>query len=83
MMLKHKKFTPQEYIGLGIVFFLLGLFLSMFTDGRMIEVIITGLIHNNASVDFIQGIATGLLIPLSGASIFFNIRGLCLIRCQK
>jgi hypothetical protein len=80
---KQKKYSPQDYIHLGIAFFLLALFVSVFTDGRMLGIINTSLLHDKALVDFVHGFVDGLIIPFSCVSIFFNVRGLYLLRCQN
>jgi hypothetical protein len=82
-VLKKKKYTPQEYIQMGMGFFLLGVFVSMIADGRLIGAFFAELIHNKSTLEIIKGVAAGLSVPLIGASIFFNLRGLWLYRCEK
>jgi hypothetical protein len=83
MARKQNDYSPQDYLRIGMAFFLLALLVSILSDGRMLGAVNISLFHDNAPMDFIQGFADGLLILLSGASIFFNLRGLYLLRCQR
>lgn len=82
MVFKRKMSSPQETIQVGMAFFLLAIFVSMLADGRLISAFFASLMHEKAWLDTIQGIATGISIPLSCASIFFNLRGLCMLRSR-
>ena len=80
MAFKNKKFTPQEMIQVGMMFFLLGIFINMVADGRLMGAFVAKLITNSSVLNAIQGFAAGLSIPILGASIYFNIRGLIMSR---
>jgi hypothetical protein len=80
MAFKNKKFTPQEMIQVGMMFFLLGIFINMVADGRLMGAFVAKLITNSSVLNTIQGFAAGLSIPILGASIYFNIRGLIMSR---
>ena len=82
MVLKRKISTPQQYILVGMAFFLLAIFVSMVADTRLIGAFFASLINEKSMLDTIQGIAAGISIPFSCASIFFNIRGLCMLRSR-
>ena len=82
MILKRRIHTPQEYIQVGMAFFLIGIVANMVADGRLIGAYFTSLIHDQAVLPTIQGIATGISIPASCASIFFNVRGLVKLRSK-
>jgi hypothetical protein len=83
MAFKHKKYTPQEMIQIGMMFFLLGVFVNMIADGRMIGAFFAKLITDSSLLSSIQGFAAGLSIPIFGVSIYFNVRGLIMHRmCQ-
>jgi hypothetical protein len=82
MVLKRKINNPQGYIMAGMVFFLIGIFASMIADGRLIGAFFSSLILNGSLRDTIQGFAGGFSVPLLGASIFFNMRGLMMWRSQ-
>jgi hypothetical protein len=83
MAFKHKKYTPQEMIQIGMMFFLLGVLVNMIADGRMIGAFVTKLITNSSLLHSIQGFSAGFSIPILGASIYFNIRGLTMLRSRK
>jgi hypothetical protein len=83
MVFKKKKYTPQEFIQMGMGLFLLGVFFSMVADGRLIGAFFANLIQNKSTMEIIKGVAAGLSVPAIGGSIFFNLRGLWLFRCQK
>jgi len=38
IVLKRKTYTPQEYIQVGMAFFLIGIFVSTVADGRLMGV---------------------------------------------
>lgn len=82
MAFKRKKFTPQEMIQIGMMFFLLGIFINMIADGNLLGTFISKLVTNSTLLNSIQGFAAGLSIPILGASIYFNIRGLITFRSQ-
>ncbi len=82
MVLKRKTYTPQEYIQIGMAFFLMGVCVSMVADGRMIGAFFASLIPNISILDRIQGIAAGFSILILSASIYFNVRGLYLLRSR-
>ena len=82
MILKRKIYTPQEYIQIGMAFFLIGIFVSMVADGRLIGAFIANLIPDKSLLDSIQRIAAGFSIPIFCASIFFNVRGLVMYRSR-
>jgi hypothetical protein len=83
MVLKRKTYTPQEYIQVGIAFFLMGLFVSMVADGRLIGTFFASLIPDQSIKDAIQGAAAGFSIPISCISIYFNVRGLAMLRSKR
>lgn len=83
MALKRKIHNPQGYIAAGMVFFLIAMFVNMIGDVRLIGEFLSGLVSDETIWDHIRGFATGLSIPLCGASIYFNIRGLVLLRLCK
>jgi hypothetical protein len=83
MALKRRKFTPQEMIQVGMMFFLLGVFVNMIGDGRLIGALFADLITNQSLLSTIQGVAAGLSLPFFGASIYFNIRSLSMLRSLK
>ncbi len=82
MVLKRRKYTPQEYLQVGMAFFLTGLFASRVIDDRLIGVLFADLIHDKSTLEAIQGAAAGFSIPLFCVSIFFNVRGLYLLRLR-
>lgn len=82
MVLKLKDYTPQEYIHIGMAFFLIGLSATMIGNGRLIGVLFANVIPDKSLLDAIQGFATGFSIPICCASIFFNLRGLSMLRSQ-
>ena len=83
MILKGRKYTPQDMIQIGMAFFLLGVFVNMVGDGRMIGALIGNLISDKSTLDTIQSVAAGFSIPIFCASIYFNLRGLIVIRSRK
>lgn len=83
MVLKRKKYTPQEMIQIGMAFFLLGVFVNMIGDGRMTGAFFASLIPDKSLLDTIQGAAVGFSIPIFAASIFSNMRGLAMLRSHK
>jgi hypothetical protein len=83
MVLKRKTYTPQEYIQVGMAFFLMGLFVSTVADGRLIGTFFASLIPNQSIKDAIQGAAAGFSIPISCISIYFNVRGLAMLRSKR
>lgn len=83
MVLKNRKYTPQEMIQIGMGFFLLGIFLNMIADGRIIGAFFANLITDKTLLATIQGVAAGISIPILCASIYFNVRGLILLRARK
>jgi hypothetical protein len=80
MVLKRKNFTPQEYIQIGMAFFLIGLILSRIVDARLISAFFASVIPDKSSMDTFHGIAAGFSIPILCASIYFNVRGLIMLR---
>lgn len=82
MILKRKKQRPEDYITAGMAFFLIGILASMFADGRLIGAFFSSLIPNESLLNIIQGFADGFSLPMFFASIFFNLRGLMMRRCQ-
>jgi hypothetical protein len=63
----------------GRVFFLIGIFASMVSDGRLLGVLLTDPFSGRA-LEFIQGFSGGFSIPILLASIYFSLRGLRLER---
>jgi hypothetical protein len=59
MTFKIKKNNPQDYIAIGMAFFLLGAFISMVADDRMIGAFIVNLARDQSAKDVIQGVAAG------------------------
>jgi hypothetical protein len=82
MTLKKRISTPQEYIRAGMAFFLIGIFASMLADGRFIGAFIISLIPDKSILASIQGAVAGFSLPIICASIFFNLRGLTMIRTR-
>jgi len=82
MALKKRITTPQEYIRAGMVFFLIGIFASMLADGRFIGAFIISLNPDKSLLASIQGAGAGFSLPIYCASIFFNLRGLTMIRTR-
>jgi hypothetical protein len=82
MDLKKRIFTPQEYIQVGMAFFLIGIFTSMVADGRLIGAFIIHMIPDKSLLASIQGVLAGFSVPIFGASIFFNLRGLSMARTR-
>ena len=82
MALKKRISTPQEYIQIGMTFFLIGIFASMVADGRLIGAFIISLIPDKSLLASIQGAVAGFSVPIFCASIIFNIRGLTMIRTR-
>jgi hypothetical protein len=80
MVLKRKWHTPQGYITAGMAFFLIGIFASMVADGRLIGELFISLIPDETFAHTIQVFANGFSIPLLMASIYFQIRGLKMLR---
>jgi hypothetical protein len=79
----HSKFkihTAQEYMQAGMGLFMLGLFFTILSNGRLMGISFAPNIHQHSWLDFFQGVATGCSIPIFCASIYFNIRGLFLFR---
>ena len=82
MELKRKYLTPQEYIQVGMAFFLIGLIVSRVADVRLISAFSASLIPDQSSIDTIQGITAGSSILILCASIYFNVRGLVMLRSR-
>jgi hypothetical protein len=82
MPLKRKIYTPQEYLQVGMAFFLVGIFASQMADGRMIGAFFANFIPDKPLLDAIQGASAGFSIPIFCVSIFFNLRGLYLLRSR-
>jgi hypothetical protein len=80
MVRKKRTYTSQEYIQIGMAFFLIGAFTNSVADGRLIGVYLVSLIPDQAMQALIQELATGCSIPILCASIFFNLRGLTMLR---
>jgi hypothetical protein len=83
MVLKRKPSTPQEYIQVGMAFFLLGIFASMVVDGRMMGAFIADMIGNRSILGSAQDFAAGFTIPIFCTSIYFNVRGLIKYRSER
>jgi len=83
MAFKQKKYTPQDMIQIGMMFFLVGLFVNLMGDGRLIGRLLADVISDPEIVNFIRRAAAGLSIPFFGVSIYFNIHGLFLLRTRK
>jgi len=83
MVLKRKTYTPQEYIQVGMAFFLMGIFFSTVGAGRLIGSFFASLIPDQSIKDAIQGAAAGFSIPISCISIYFNVRGLAMLRSKR
>jgi len=75
--------APQDFIRIGMAFFLMSIFVSMLADSQIIGTYLTHAIPNNGIVAAIQGGAAGFSIPISCASIYFNIRGLFMLRSRS
>jgi len=82
MALKRKTYTPQEYIRIGMAFFLIGFCVSRVADGQMIGALLGSLIPDKSITNTFQDIAVGFSIPISCASIYFNLRGLSMLRSK-
>jgi hypothetical protein len=82
MVLKRKIYTPQEYIQVGMGFFLVGMFADLVADGRLIGTFFAELIPSKSLLDAIHGVAAGVSIPIFCISIFFNLRGLSMLRSR-
>ena len=82
MVLKRKIYTSKEYIQIGMAFFLIAIASNMVGDGKIIGAYFARLIQDQFILATIQGIATGISIPLSCASIFFNMSGLIMMRSR-
>jgi hypothetical protein len=82
MILKRKIQQPKDYITAGMAFFLIGIFASMFADGRLIGAFFSSMISDESLLHTIQGFADGFSLPMFFASIFFNLRGLMLQRSR-
>jgi len=84
MALKQRINTPQEYLQAGMALFIIAIFVNLIGDGRIGAAFFASLIPDQSLLATIQGIATGFSIPVSCASIFFNVRGLMMMRskCQ-
>lgn len=83
MAFKRKEFTPQEMIQIGMMFFLVGIFVNFLGDGKLFGALLADMISNHSLLNAIQGAAAGLSIPFFGASIYFNVRGLIKFRSQS
>lgn len=79
MVNNKKSYTPQEFIRVGMAFFLVGLFASMIADGRLIASIFERFVRDEFILNIIRGCADGFSIPVLCVSIFFNLRGLYLM----
>lgn len=82
MILKRNIQNPQDYIAVGMAFFLLSFITSTVAEGRLIGAFITSWITNESLIDTIQGFADGFTIIMSCASIYFNVRGLYMLRSR-
>lgn len=82
MLLKRKIQDSKEYITAGMIFFLIGIFVSMLADGRLIGAFLIYLTPNESLIHTIQGFADGFALPMFFASIFFSLRGLVLRRSR-
>jgi hypothetical protein len=82
MVLKRRKYTPQEYLQVGMAFFMVGIFASQMADGKMIGAFFAHLFQDKPLLDAIQGASAGFSIPILCVSIFFNVRGLYLLRLR-
>jgi len=83
VVLKRKTYTPQEYIQVGMAFFLMGIFVSTVADGRLMGAFFASLIPDQSIKDAVQGAAAGFSIPISCISIYFNVRGLAMLRSKR
>lgn len=82
MIKVRKPYTPQEYIHIGMAFFLLGIFVSQVADGRLLGELFANMLPESFSADAIQGMAAGFSIPIFCASIYFNLNGLVMFRSK-
>ena len=82
MVLKRKNYTPQKTIQIGIAFFLVGIFAHMVADGRMIGDFFAYLFPYKSLIDVLQGVSAGFSIPIFCISIYFNLRGLYMLRSK-
>ncbi|PWB50450.1 MAG: hypothetical protein C3F13_15985 [Anaerolineales bacterium] len=80
MVQKRKNYLPQEYIHIGMAFFLLGIVLSMVAEDRMIGTVFAKMISDQILLAGIQGASAGFSIPIFCVSIYFNLRGLLMLR---
>jgi hypothetical protein len=80
MAIKRRAYTPQEYIRIGMAFFLIGVFTNSVADSRLIGVYLVSLVPDQAIQAVIRGVANGCSIPILGASIYFNLHGLIMLR---
>jgi len=80
MHLKPNIKNSQGYIQVGMTFFLIGITASLIADGRLIGAFFTNIIHEGPFLSTLQGFADGLSLPMFGASIYFNLRGLTVQR---
>jgi hypothetical protein len=82
MALKKKLSTPRDYIQVGMAFFLIGIMVSQVADGRLVGALLVNFLSRVVSIGPLQEFAAGLSIPLFCASIYFNVRGLYLVRSR-
>jgi len=83
MDLKRRISTPQKYIQVGMAFFMVGIVAYMVGDGRLIGAWLASFVHDQSVLATIRGIAIGFSIAVSCASIFFNVRGLVMMRSKS
>lgn len=82
MALKRIINTPQEHLQVGMALFFIAIFVNLIGDERIIAAFFASLIPDQSLLATIRGIATGISIPVSCASIFFNVRGLMMMRSK-
>lgn len=77
MLLRRDDTNPRRLITAGQIFFLAGLLASTLAGGGVLDGPL-----GVAVPDWLYGFADGLSLPMFGASIFFQLRGLTLLRRQ-
>jgi hypothetical protein len=75
MLLRRDDTNPRHWIVAGQIFLLAGLLASNLAGGGIVD----GLL-GVAAPDWLEGLADGLSLPMFGASIFFQLRGVALSR---
>ena len=82
MALKKRITDPQQYIQVGMFFFLIGITASIVAEGRFIGAFLSSLIPDKSLLALIQGAVAGFSVPIFCASIFFNLRGFSMTRTR-